>query len=99
MIKTNKSCVKFLTRPDDYAIFFENEDGTYTHEPTVNVVLTNKYTKEQLLNLGFVERTFKNLQMVREKQKEHAEFINWYTRSDGHDGIKGGSFEEFLLLK
>jgi hypothetical protein len=38
------------------------------------------------------------LQTYEGKNNEYHKFINWTTRSDGHGGSKGGTYEEYKRL-
>ncbi len=87
-----------LVRPDDHAIFLENPDGSYSHE---NGTMNYRYDKTLLQSLGFKaipETDVELIKSVRTNQKVYSQYLQWYTRPDGHGGIKGGTFDEFLKL-
>jgi len=88
-----------LVRLDDWAIFIQNEDGSYSHEHS-RMAEPYKYKEIDLLSLGgFSAIHESDLPDIREKQKIYSQFMEWHTRSDGHDGIKGGTMEEFMATR
>ena len=36
------------------------------------------------------------IEIFEKKCNEHYKFITWQNRSDGHGGVKGGTYEEYL---
>lgn len=86
---------KYLLRPDDYAVFTQNEDGTFSHDES-GQHMPYRYKEAALLTLGFIPKDELNWPEIMEKRDFYTRYMNWYTRSDGHGGSKGGTLEEFL---
>lgn len=103
MNKKSSNIPKYYARPHDGTVFSLNEDGkTYSIEDSKKEFpnnLHNKYTQKTLLTNEFYEVTKKDFPRLKKINKEYLEFMSWYTRSDGHGGIKGGTIEEFRELK
>lgn len=89
-----------LVRPDDYAIFKENDNGTFSHFAYYNLPPSScQYKKEHLISLGFKEVNDSDpveMEAIKENQMLYAKFLKWHNRPDGHGGIKGGTITEFL---
>lgn len=88
---------KYLVRPSDYTIFyhrtFNNEDGYYS------IRVGSSYHKyENLINLGFYSCEEHELDEMNEKNKLYNKWLTWFNRSDGHGGIKGGTYDEYLKI-
>lgn len=102
-----KNCQKYLVRPDDYHIFEIDEfNGCYRSYTTRNIRSDGRpnaqkhFTYENLTkNYNFFPITEEEIPTYEEKHNLYFEFISWQTRSDGHGGVKGGTFEEFLAKK
>jgi len=92
---------KYLVRPTDFSLFVKTESGEYTHELNVRHKWTgNTYTYERLVDsFNFFPCTEKELKKIKEKNDLYYKWMSWTTRSDGHGGVKGGTFEEFLKLQ
>lgn len=87
---------KYIVRKSDGSLFHKNEDGTYSHSES-QMSTPYKYSKEYLLQGGLFEEAHEeDVPKWAEHNKVYHEYQNWYSRSDGHGGIKGGTFEEFL---
>ena len=55
------------------------------------------FTLENLTkNYGFFEIDESELELYEQKCDEHYKFLSWQSRSDGHGGYKGGTYEEYL---
>lgn len=100
---------KYLVRPNDYAIFdLDESNGCYrswsrkpiTYSDGTRPNAMKHFTYENLtLNYNFFPIEETELSYYEDKHNEHMEFILWESRSDGHGGIKGGSYEEYLALR
>ena len=92
---------KYLVRPGDYSLFVQTEEGEYTHEINIrHNWIGNKYSYERLVDsFNFFPCTEKELKEIKKKNELYNKWISWTTRSDGHGGAKGGTFEEFLKLQ
>lgn len=91
---------KYLYRPSDYSIFQMIDSGEYTHQDNINREwIGNTYTYKTLINVGFIPCTEDDFEWLKEKHDEYYEYLSWSHRSDGHGGVKGGTFEEFLKIK
>jgi hypothetical protein len=91
---------KYLIRSTDYSIFVKTDEDCYIHEDNVGKdYLFNCFSYKDLINVNFFPCEEKELPEIIEKQKLYSEYQNWISRSDGHGGCKGGTFEEFLKTK
>jgi hypothetical protein len=95
----------YLVRPHDFHIWeidpengcyrsYSTRDVTYPDGTRPNAQETHTYdilTK----NHDFFPITSKELPIYEEKNHYYHGFISWQSRSDGHDGIKGGTEEEY----
>ena len=91
---------KYLIRSTDYAIFVKTDEDCYIHEDNVGKdYLFNCFSYKDLINVNFFHCEEKDFPEIIEKQKLYSEYQNWSSRSDGHGGVKGGSFEGFLKEK
>jgi len=92
---------EILVRPDDFALFCENDDGTFSHEAKLPNLIPYKYPKERLVELGFqlmLETDHLDIAECRKKQAVYYELITWFNRPDGHGGVRGGTMDEFLSM-
>ena len=48
-------------------------------------------------NYDFFSIDENEISFYEDKNKEYHCFLSWQTRSDGHGGTKGGTFEEYQL--
>lgn len=89
--------MKYLARIKDGAILKENDDGTFSF---VDSKMHNPYRYE--LNMlpfdSFEEVTEKDFPYLKQRGEEYYAYLIWYTRSDGHGVMKGGTIEEFRAL-
>lgn len=91
--------INYIARKKDGELFKRNDDGTFSlmssgmHEPY-------KYTEDRLLSDSdnFEAVTEDDFPMLEKRGKLYRKYINWTTRSDGHGGSRGGSFESFKTL-
>ena len=91
---------EFFYRPSDFTIFARMKDGKYWIRDHVDKDYTgHSYDLHTLVHHEFVPCTEKDLPEIEEKHSLYREFVNWSTRSDGHGGSKGGTWEEFLAKK
>ena len=105
----NMEPTKFLVRPRDYHIFDLDESNdcyrsystrsvTYADGTRANASL--HMTFDNLVNnYEFMPILPTELSFYEMKHDEYMEYVKWATRSDGHGGSKGGTFEEFLNKK
>lgn len=92
----------YLARPSDGEVFSLNEDketysSKYSKEKWPDNI-HNEYSYESLLLYDFYEVQESDFDELKQKNKEYHEYMSWFTRSDGHGGIKGGTLEEFRNL-
>lgn len=98
---------KYLVRPNDMHIFEVDEsNGYYRSYSTRNVVYhdggrpnaSDHMTYENLTNnYNFFPIDELNLSMYEYFHNLYMGFIIWQNRPNGHGGIKGGTFEEWLI--
>jgi hypothetical protein len=106
-MKKNK--IKYLVRPHDFHMFeldesngcyrsWCNKDVTYTDgtRPRAQKHFTLKNLTE---NYGFYPINESEIQEYEKKSKDYNKFRLWQDRSDGHGGIKGGTYDEYLKQK
>lgn len=97
---------KYLVRPDDFSIFdLDESNGCYrswskkpiTYSDGTRPNAMEHFTLENLTkNYGFFEIDESELELYEQKCDEHYKFLSWQSRSDGHGGYKGGTYEEYL---
>lgn len=97
---------KYLVRPDDFNIFdLDESNGCYrswskkpiTYSDGTRPNAMEHFTLENLTkNYGFFEIDESELDVYEQKCNEHYKFLSWQSRSDGHGGSKGGTYEEYL---
>ena len=100
--------VKYLVRPHDCHIWeLDESNKCYRSWSTREVTYSDgtrpnahrEHTFENLTeNHNFFPIDESELQTYEDKNNEHHKFINWTTRSDGHGGSKGGTYEEYKRL-
>lgn len=100
---------KYLVRPHDFHIFDIDEANncyrswstrTVTYSDGTRPNAQNHFTFKNLTeNYGFFPISENELQMYEQKHDEYLKFSSWQSRSDGHGGSKGGTYEEYLALK
>ena len=95
---------KYLVRPDDYFIFevdetngcYRSKSSNLTYSDGTKVPAQKHFTYENLtLNYGFFPIDEDELDVYQKKEEMHINFEIWQSRSDGHGGSKGGTWEEF----
>lgn len=86
---------KYLYRPDDYALFEQNSDGTFKLMGSNS----HSYSYDVLLSHKFIPCTQADFPDIAKKRDQHMEYLSWSTRPDGHGGAKGGTMEEYLTYK
>lgn len=90
---------KYLVRPIDHQIFVEGSDGRYRPWFKSNQGLSGGrgHAKATLVNnFGFFEDIEENAGLHIHINDTYAAFRSWKTRPDGHGGVKGGTWEEFM---
>ena len=106
-MKKNKTMLpKYLVRPHDYCIFDFDESNncyrcwskkpvTYRDGTRPNAML--HFTYDNLTkNYDFFPIDEDEIEIYIVKNHEYHKFVSWQTRSDGHGGCKGGTYEEYL---
>ncbi len=97
---------KYLVRPEDFHIFeLDKSNGCYRSYSARSVTYSDgnrpnaqsHFTYENLTrNYGFFPIEKSKIKEYEEKNDLYFKYMSWTTRSDGHGGSKGGTFEEFL---
>ncbi len=100
---------KYLVRPDDFHIFeLDESNNCYRSWSTRQITDSDgtrpnaqgHFTFDNLTkNYDFFSIEENELEVYESKNNEYCKFISWQTRSDGHGGIKGGTYEEYLDAK
>lgn len=100
---------KYLVRPNNFSIFdLDESNGCYrawsknpiTYSDGTRPNAMTHFTLENLTkNYGFFEIKESELEIYEKKRREYFKFLSWQSRSDGHGGSKGGTYEEFLKIK
>jgi hypothetical protein len=94
---------RYLARPSDGTVFSLNKDGkTYSMKESKDerpFNLHHEYKLSHLISLDFYEVQESEFPALKKIGEEYLEFTSWTSRSDGHGGCKGGTFEEFKLMK
>lgn len=98
---------KYLVRPNDFSIFdLDETNGCYRAWSKKPILYSDgtrpnamtHFTFENLTkNYGFFAIDESEIKMYEKKSNEHYKFISWQNRPDGHGGVKGGTYEEYLL--
>jgi len=100
---------KYLVRPRDFSIFDLDESNgcyrtwsrkplTYTDGTRPNAM--SHFTFENLTqNYDFFPIREDELEFYEKKCDEHYSFLAWQNRPDGHGGIKGGTYREYMERK
>lgn len=95
---------KYLVRPNDSHIFeIDPSNGAYRSKTTIVLYSDGTRPKVQphytfdflTKNFGFIPIEEKDLQFYIQKGKEYMDYQRWASRTDGHDGRKGGTIEDF----
>ena len=97
---------KYLVRPSDYHIWeIDESNGCYRSYTNKNIQYPDgtrpkaqkHFTYELLTTVyGFFPIDEDEIETYTKKSNEYHKFISWQRRSDGHGGIKGGTYEEYL---
>jgi hypothetical protein len=97
---------KFLVRKNDFHIFEVDEtNGCYRSWSTKNVTdskgnrpqAMSHFTFENLTeNYDFFPIQEEELEFYNNKHNIYLNYFKWTNISDGHGGIKGGTFEEYV---
>lgn len=106
-IKNMLTNPQYLVRPNDFHIFeIDNTNDCYRSWTTKDITYTDgtrpnaqeHFTFKNLTeNYSFFPIEENEISLYEKKNDEYNKFIDWQNRSDGHDGIKGGTYEEYLL--
>lgn len=93
----------YLARPSDGEVFSLNKDGkTYSikeHKDKNPFNAHHEYSFSHLISIDFYEVQESDFPALKKFGQEYYEYIYWTSRSDGHGGCKGGTFQEFKLMK
>jgi len=97
---------KYLVRTRDFHIFEVDESNNcYRSYLIRNIVDSNglrpnarsHFTFDNLTtNFGFIAIEVDELNLYERLNNHQSSFQDWQTRSDGHGGVKGGTYEEYL---
>lgn len=97
---------KYLVRPSDYHIWeIDESNGCYRSYINMDVLRSDgtrpnaqkHFTYEILTKgYGFLPINESEIEIYVKKNNEYQKFTTWQNRSDGHGGIKGGTYEEYL---
>jgi hypothetical protein len=86
---------KWIARTSDGEIFYLRESGKYSMDDSK--FPSYEYEIEHLTEPSFEKVWEENhLNFWEERKKFYSDYIQWFTRSDGHGGRKGGTIEEYL---
>lgn len=102
----NKNIPKYLVRPDDYAIFeLDESNGCYRSWSKNPITYTDGTRPNAMLHFTLINLT-KNynffiinendIEFYNKRNNDHYNFLSWQNRSDGHGGVKGGTYEDYL---
>lgn len=92
---------KYYARKTDGSILELNENGTYSFMESKrrNNGYAHEYSSEIIIdNPNFEEVTESDFPRMELRGEQYYNYLSWSTRSDGHGGCKGGTFEEWLKL-
>lgn len=97
---------KYLVRPNDFHIFELDTSNSYYRPYSTKEVTGSKgnrpqastlFTCDLLVNIhNFFPINEDEIPKYLAKNDDHTEFTLWQHRSDGHGGVKGGTYEEYL---
>jgi hypothetical protein len=99
---------KYLVRPKDFQIFdLDESNGCYrswsckkTYRDGTRPNAMVHFTYDNLTRgYGFFPIDESQLEEYTNKSDEYYQFISWQSRSDGHGGSKGGTYQEYLNRK
>ena len=97
----------YLVRPNDWSLFeLDPSNGCYRHYPPrkrcdgTSINAQPHFTYDNLVqNYGFYPIEKSEIPKYQKKSNEHYDFIVWQSRPDGHGGLKGGTYSEYLEYK
>lgn len=90
---------RYYARTSDGEILELNENGTYSFTESKKRGHAHEYSPEIIEdNPNFEVITEEDFPRMAKRSEQYYSYISWSTRSDGHGGCKGGSFEEWLKL-
>ena len=112
-MKTNKKIKdkkpKYLVRTRDNHIWELDKRNvfykSYSCKPMIysdgtEILASPSMNYEDLTKIyGFIPIKKDQLEIYEKKHQEYLDFTCWQTRSDGHGGIKGGTFGEWIEYK
>lgn len=91
---------KYLVRPNDFTIFeIDNSNNCYHPSTNINTLpsaMPHFTYKNLTKNYGFFPIKESEISFYKEKSEEYFKFLIWQSRSDGHGGCKGGTYEEYI---
>ena len=97
---------KYLVRPDDFHIFeVDDSNGCYrsytlrsiTYPDGTRPEASDNFTYENLThNYNFFPIDEDKLSAYEYFGKIYVDFVSWQCRPDGHGGVKGGTYEEYI---
>ena len=100
---------RYLVRPHDVHIFeLDKSNNCYrsystrqvTYADGTRAAALSHMTYDNLTeNYDFFPITEKILPDYEKKHQLYMDYSMWRSRSDGHGGVKGGTYEEFLLTR
>jgi hypothetical protein len=87
----------WIARTSDGEIFYLRDNGKYSMEDSG--FPSYEYDIWHLTEPSFrYVWEEKDLEFWKERKKFYSDYIQWFTRSDGHGGKKGGTEEEKQIL-
>ena len=90
---------KYYARKKDGEILVKNDNGTYSFISSLKLNSISQYPAEAIVNNpNFMPIFESDFPTMEARSEQYYAFLSWHTRSDGHGGIKGGTFEEWLKL-
>lgn len=100
---------KYLVRPIDFHIFDLDESNNCYRSYSTRTITDSYGNRPEAMShftygiltqgYGFFPIEESEIKIYEQKNDDHCKFISWQTRSDGHGGIKGGTYEEYLKTK
>jgi len=96
----------YLVRPTDFHIFeLDDSNGCYRSYVNSDVKRSdgtrtnaqNHFTVDNLTRIyGFFPIDELDIPAYEKKNDEYHSFVKWQNRPDGHGGVKGGTYEEYI---
>jgi len=93
---------KYLVRANDFMryIRYKNTNLYWADKDVRGYKPYDHFTFENLTqNYDYFPITEDEIDFYEAKHEEYYDYLGWASRSDGHGGSKGGTFEEFLERK